>query len=340
MRKLGHVPALDGIRGIAIALVVAGHFFGIPPGGLAGVDLFFVLSGFLITTLILEELDARGRLSIAGFYARRARRLFPALFAMLSVYLVVLAALGHDGLKNAALGGLYVGNIVQAFNLAPVRLSVLLHLWSLAEEEQFYLVWPLLLLVLARTRRALIWLATLLALMIVYKAALLVTNPSWQRMFYGPDTHSDGLVFGALLAVLRLRKGGLAVPEWIGHIGVAALALGAVFGSLSVRWTSLGLPVLELGLACLLAAAVADTALARGLGAGPCVALGKISYSLYLWHAPVWFAVADTLHLSNVPTGVIALPLVLAAAAVSYRWVEQPFRRRSVRALRAEFNPA
>jgi peptidoglycan/LPS O-acetylase OafA/YrhL len=328
VRRLGYVPALDGIRGIAIALVVAGHFFGIPPGGLVGVDLFFVLSGFLITTLILDELDARGRLSIRRFYERRARRLLPALFVMLAVYVIVLAARGHDGLNTAALGGLYIGNIVQAFNLAPIRHSALLHLWSLAEEEQFYLVWPLLLVVLVRARRAFTWLVTLLALLIVYRIALVASNPSWLRVYYSPDTHSDGLVFGAVLAMLRVRKGAFAVPEWAGQVGVAALTLGAFFGSLSVKWMAFGLPAFELGLVFLLAAAVSGTALARCLASRPLVGLGKVSYSLYLWHAPVWFAVADTLHLSNLPTGLVSLPLALACAAASYHWVEQPFRRR------------
>ena len=116
MTRLGYVPALDGLRGVAILLVLAGHYTGKPAGaGGIGVGLFFVLSGFLITTLLLEELAAKGQLSLRGFYLRRARRLFPALAVLLAVYLVVLGIRGQNGLPTVILGGLYIGNIVQAF---------------------------------------------------------------------------------------------------------------------------------------------------------------------------------------------------------------------------------
>src|SRR5690242_18357432 len=110
MQRLGYVPALDGLRGVAIALVIATHYWGLPGGGPLGVGLFFVLSGFLITTLLLEELDT-GRLDLKGFYVRRCRRLFPALALLLVLYLAVR---GESGLRVVALGGLYAGNIVQA----------------------------------------------------------------------------------------------------------------------------------------------------------------------------------------------------------------------------------
>ncbi len=325
--SLGYVPALDGLRGLAIALVIADHYFGYPPGGLVGVDLFFVLSGFLITSLILEERTAHGRVAIRGFYERRARRLLPALFVMLAAYLVGCAVVGHDALRTVALGGLYIGNVVQAWNLAPVRHSALVHLWSLAEEEQFYLVWPLLLLLIARRRKPIMWTAGLVAGLVVYRIGLTeLTHPAWWRLSYGPDTHADGLLFGSLLAFARMRRP-MNAPEWFGKIGVSALAVGAVLGRLSVDWFAFGLPIFELGLVFLVAAAVSDTELARGLRQRYLVGLGKISYSLYLWHAPVWFALAG-LPLSRYPIGAIAIPVSLGAAALSYRYVEKPFRRR------------
>jgi peptidoglycan/LPS O-acetylase OafA/YrhL len=327
--RLGYVPALDGLRGIAIALVVANHFYGYPPGGLVGVDLFFVLSGFLITSLILDERAARGAVSIKDFYMRRARRLFPALGAMLIAYVLVVEAADHNGFKTAALGGLYFGNVVQAFNLAPVRHSPLLHLWSLAEEEQFYLLWPWLLLLIARSRHVLRWLVALLALMVAYKVTLTVgTHPSWVRLYFGPDTHAEGLVCGALLAVVRVRRGGLNVREWFGKLGVVALAFGVIFGRQSVNWVSFGLPLFELGLIFLIAASVGDTALAKGLQKRPLVGLGKISYSLYLWHPPVWFALVAVVPLSRHATAPLAISLSLLVAWLSYRYIEQPFRRR------------
>ena len=122
MKRLGYVPALDGLRGIAIALVVGYHYFGIPPGGSVGVDLFFVLSGFLITTLLLEERATVG-LSLRRFYVRRARRLFPALGALVVVYLLVTAAQGENHVVVAAIGISYAANAVLAFGILSVAAS-------------------------------------------------------------------------------------------------------------------------------------------------------------------------------------------------------------------------
>src|SRR5438093_1585780 len=155
-RRLGYRPALDGVRGIAIAIVVAFHAFGWPAAGTLGVDLFFVLSGFLITTLLLEEHARSGRIGIRAFYLRRARRLLPALFALLVPFLLIaLAAVVFRGSSPSALFlGLgaaltYTSNIVVAADPSAVP-AALIHLWSLGAEEQFYIVWPLLLVVLMR----------------------------------------------------------------------------------------------------------------------------------------------------------------------------------------------
>jgi peptidoglycan/LPS O-acetylase OafA/YrhL len=325
--RLGYVPALDGLRGIAIALVVAFHYLGLPPGGMVGVDLFFVLSGFLITTLLLEERAARGRISVRRFYERRARRLLPALFVMLGVYLIVCAARGHDALRLVALGGLYLGNVAQAWGLVPVH-SALVPLWSLAEEEQYYLVWPCLLLLLLRSKRPVRAVAMLLAAVLVYKVALtLAVHPSWERLNFGPETHADGLLFGSLLAVVRAERL-LHAREWCGKVGIAALALGALLARTSVAWFAYGLPLFEIGLVLLVAAAVSETELARGLRQRHLVGLGKISYSVYLWHAPVWFGLAAVVSLNRPELALVALPLTLAVSAASYRFVEAPFRKR------------
>ena len=162
--RLGHVPALDGLRGVAVAAVVAYHAFGWPRGGWIGVHLFFVLSGFLITTLLLE---GRSR-SLRDFYARRARRLLPALVALLLAYMAIAALRGGNGLGAVARYGAYTGNAYEAFRPgASERLDGLNHLWSLAQEEQFYLVWPALLLLVRKARRqARILVAAAIALML------------------------------------------------------------------------------------------------------------------------------------------------------------------------------
>jgi peptidoglycan/LPS O-acetylase OafA/YrhL len=331
--RLGYVPGLDGLRGIAILLVVTFHYFGLPPGGFVGVDLFFVLSGFLITTLLLEERAAHGRISVRGFYERRARRLLPALFAMLAVYLIAYAAQGHDALALVSLGGLYVGNIAQAWNLAPLVHTALAPLWSLAEEEQYYLVWPLLLLLLVRSKRPLRAAAALLAAVLAYKLVLtLVADPSWERLNFGPDTHADGLLFGSMLAIVRVKRP-FNIGEWGGKLGIAALASGALLARTSVGWVAYGLPVFEIGLVLLVTAAVSQTELAKGLRQRHLVGLGKISYSVYLWHGLVWYGLAAVLALSRLDLGLVALPVTLAVSVASYRFVETPFRRRHAVAL-------
>jgi peptidoglycan/LPS O-acetylase OafA/YrhL len=313
------VPALDGLRGLAILVVVTGHFTGRPPGGGgAGVGLFFVLSGFLITTLLIEERQMSGQIGLKAFYARRARRLFPALAVLLCVYLVVLGIRGRNGLETVALGGLYAGNFVQAFVPGnPVMRSALGHLWSLAQEEQFYLVWPLL-LIFAR-RRLVPWLGFAFIALAGYRALLVAHGASVIRLWFGPDTHSDWLVVGALLAALRIQ-GWLRVREPVPIIGFALFNVAVLTSYAQVRWQVLG-PGYALGCAFLVAAAVTETQMASLLACRPLVALGRISYSLYLWHIPIFFAFGQR----NVPASLVAS---LAAAWLSYRFVEQPFKRR------------
>lgn len=316
--RLGHVPALDGLRGLAIACVLAGHFADVA-GGALGVDLFFCLSGFLITTLLLEELDEVGRISLVGFYARRCRRLLPALAALLVAYAVVALALGRSLLAILE-GGFYTANIAQAFfHPAELAASGLTHLWSLAEEEQFYALWPLAFLLLVRRSRPERWLVAALAALVAYRVALAVAGASHLRLYMGTDTHADGLIAGALLAFLRWR--GVQVA-WLAKLSVlffvAIWLRGFLFAhGVSGGWDAYGLPIAELGAVGLVASALSSEGV---LTARPCVGLGRISYSLYLWHVPVlWLFGGERL---------VALVLSFAAAVASYRFVESPFRRR------------
>jgi peptidoglycan/LPS O-acetylase OafA/YrhL len=325
-RRLGYLPALDGLRGVAIALVML-HHADFLAGGYIGVDVFFVLSGFLITSLLLEELELRGRISLVGFYTRRARRILPALVGVLLGYVVVVAFAGGAGLRAVALGGFFTGNVVQAFvvpnPLAHAGLGIA-HLWSLAEEEQFYLLWPVAVILLARTRRLIPVVALLLLAVLVWKGLLAAHGARFDRIYYGPDTHADGLLAGALLATVR-RRWSLRVPEPVPILSFALVFTGSVIGLLSdAGWLYLW-PFLLLGCVGLTAAAAADTRMAALLSVRPLVELGKISYSLYLWHWPVMVGIAYRFHARH---AVIALLLSLIPAWISYKFVERPFRQR------------
>ena len=323
MRRLGYTPALDGVRGVAIAIVLVEHFGLLPTSGgyaafpiTGGIDLFFVLSGFLITTLLLEEQAETGRISLRGFYARRARRLLPGLFMMLAVFAAIAVAKGIDPLPDLARYGFYTGNIARTLTHTSVTTSGLEHLWSLAEEEQFYLVWPLLLILFMRARRLLLLTVALAVTLILWRAYLALSGAGWQ-LYYRPDTHSDGLMIGAVLAIILQRRP-LSLPAGLQPWLVAAFAGWCVVGPY-FAWEIVGRPVLELLCAGLVLAAATKSELAAGLSWQPLVWLGKISYSLYLWHFMLLWAFGWH--------PLQALPVSFAAAWLSYRFVEQPFRR-------------
>jgi peptidoglycan/LPS O-acetylase OafA/YrhL len=325
VKRLGHVPALDGLRGIAIAAVCANHFFGLL-GGYFGVDLFFVLSGFLITTLLLEEREERGSISLRSFYVRRARRLFPALGAFLIVSLICVLVLQGSRVPVTAhsflFGGFYLANIARAFQHPdPITGTPFALLWSLAQEEQFYLVWPLLLIGLLRFRRETIAkiLLTLFTALVIYGLVLVALGASWSRLYYGPDTHLTGLVIGCFAAVLR-REGHKLSPR-VGW-GASVLALGAMIGVAGTMQSEVfGIPLVGLACGAVVLTALEPGRLGRALSARWLTAVGRVSYSLYLWQGlALW--------LTNWNHKLLALGLSIVLATASYRLIENRFRRR------------
>lgn len=326
VNRLGHMSALDGLRGIAIAAVVAKHYWNVPRGAGFGVDLFFVLSGFLITTLLLEERERTGRICLRAFFVRRGRRLLPALFAMLAAYTVVALATGssHSGwiLRSVGLQGFYTANVVTAYFPHLITHSALGPLWSLAEEEQFYLLWPAVLIVLLGRRLSPKWMTRVLLLailaVIIERFVLTYGFHVWfKRISFSPESHCDGLLAGSLLAFMLRRKRAFAA-----EFAVIALLLLAWLAFRDPPLAIAG-PIIDFAGAALIACVVLNpsSVLTRGLSWRPLAGLGLISYSLYLWHTPVNYAL-DSRH------QVVALVGSLAIAYASYRWVEQPFRRR------------
>jgi peptidoglycan/LPS O-acetylase OafA/YrhL len=363
---LRHLPALDGIRGLGvlgILLFHAGHL----RGGWLGVDLFFVLSGFLITSLLLAEHEASGSLSLLGFWGRRARRLLPALLMTLvgvSAYAAVLA----DPVQRPALRGDALATLFYAANWREIFVgrdywelfvspSPLDHTWSLAIEEQFYLAWPpLVALLLAasrgRSRSVALAAALLASASAIAMAALFDPAAGTARVYYGTDTRAFAVLTGSALApILRshtragssVRRQQVPAAAWMIDVIVAASLAAVGWGWLSLDGREAFLyrgglfAHALLGAIVVAAVVVADEGrAARALSAGPLRWLGLVSYGAYLWHWPVYVALSPArVPLSGVALTALRVVVTLTIAAASYRWLEMPIRRGGVRALRS-----
>lgn len=314
--RLGYRPALDGLRGVAILLVVAQHALvpGFARSGSVGVTLFFVLSGFLITTLLLEEQDWHGRISIGAFYVRRARRLLPALAA----FLVVMATLSVPAVAIAS-AALYAANWVQVAGYAIDPLS---HTWSLAVEEQFYLVWPVLFVAVGLSRR---WLLAGIAVAIGLRIGAWMLTGDRELTFFATATRADAILAGSLLAVTVRARAWQPGPRLV-TAAVAALAVASVvpdYGFLAF----VGLPAATAGSVVLVGLAASSTP--RVLAWPSLVYIGAISYGLYLWHGPLLYWARPTGSAAMIGLGVVA---AVAIAALSHRYVERPFLRRKATA--------
>jgi peptidoglycan/LPS O-acetylase OafA/YrhL len=327
---LQYRPALDGIRAVAIAAVVGYHAFGWPGNGGLGVDLFFVLSGFLITTLLLEERRLTGAVSITRFWRRRVYRLVPALVVMLAVVSAVLAAAGEldrHALSGVVAGLAYVMNL-GFFEDVPLALTPL---WSLALEEQFYLVWPPVFIVLLRGR-------VKLGLAIVLAATAASFAQGWRmsehadgsgRLWDWPDTRGLPILIGcaaALLLVLRPRIGRFC--GWLLAPALIWVCASTLFQPSPLDHTFRG-PLLSFSVTC--AILVMGAYDGRGpvswlLATPPLRFCGRISYSLYLWHMPVIVAAAAILG-DHASTEWIAVAAAVAVATLSFYVVERPVRQ-------------
>jgi len=339
-------PDIDGLRAVAVLSVIAYHAGNtLLTGGFVGVDIFFVISGFLITTIIAREIEA-GTFSIARFYERRFRRILPALIVVMAATLLVGAVLlGPVTLmdlgKSAVATALFSSNILfflqSGYFDGPAELKPLLHTWSLAIEEQYYIFFPLLLLAISRwnSGRYFRWLVALGALS--FAACVVVTRHDPSAAFYLIPTRAWELFMGSLLA---LR----AVPEIKQQRLREALALsGALLIGYSIVYFSPKTPfpgaaaaIPTLGAALIIYAGIGgQSVIAWLLSRRPVVFVGLISYSLYLWHWPV---LVYTRLYSITPAGpsVIAAMLVLifALSVLTWNYVETPFREKRLLAQR------
>lgn len=357
---------LDGLRAIAVALVLVYHLFpGALPGGFLGVDIFFVISGFLITSLLLREAAVTGRIRLGDFWRRRARRLLPALALVLLVCTAIALPLGGDLLvgigRQIAGTSFFVSNWVfiadGADYFARDTPELFRNTWSLAIEEQFYIVLPLLVLLLLRLRgrstRAVILtvLGTISAALMV-QLSLQGTDPT--RVYFGSDTHTFGLFWGAALAALCQPRSLTAAPAPAGGWRQTALAAIALTALGVLGWLAFTLPEgsdqsfrggFQLATAAALALVWAVTrpgaAIGTALDIAPLRWIGERSYGLYLWHWPLLLIATAALGGTRpwLVAGVTLLGTVLTAT-LSYRFIEQPVRRFGLRrSLRLLFRP-
>ena len=355
--EMGYLPGLDGLRAIAIIGVLLYHA-GLDwvPGGFLGVDVFFVLSGFLITSLILEEYDRTGRVNFRRFYLGRARRLLPAVVLLLVVvgaavllfYRDALSAFREDALATI----FYVNNwwyivLDQSYFESMGRPPLLKHLWSLAVEEQFYLIWPAIALLLVRRggRPLVRQVAVVVALMSTAWMAFLAIRGGYpveadpSRAYFGTDSHSMSLLVGAALAtVWRPGKLNSVLPSSartiVVGLGVAMLAVIFCFYFFVGEFTPWlyrgGFLALAVFTAVLIAAVTHPASpLGPLLGIGVMRYLGRRSYGIYLWHWPVFMVTRPGIDVPwSEPVAFVArMAITLAIAEASYRFVEMPIRR-------------
>ena len=356
--RAARLPGLDGVRALAVIAVIAFHEqLTALPGGFLGVDVFFVLSGYLITDLLVSQWHQHGRLRLARFWARRARRLLPALATMLVVVTAVTAVIAPGqlaALRPALLAAAtYSSNWWQALHHQSYFTQFgppppLQHLWSLAIEEQFYLVWPLLLIALlswcqrSRIRAGVAWLCA--ALSALATAAIYLPGADPSRVYYGTDTHSSALLIGSALALSwplrRLRAlttDKARVADGLGLAGLALLgwAMGHYRGGDRALYPA-GLVIAALAAGAVVLAAASPGLVSWVLGLPPLRWIGVRSYGIYLWHWPVIALTTAELTRSQSRPGpliwVAEAALATGLAAASWRWIERPIIQHGFRA--------
>jgi peptidoglycan/LPS O-acetylase OafA/YrhL len=352
----GRAPGLDGVRALAVLAVLAFHEqFAAFPGGFLGVDVFFVLSGYLITDLLVSQWDRRGYLDLRGFWVRRARRLLPALAVVLVTVTAGVAVIepGQLGAIRPALVAAvtYSSNWWQAAQHQSYFTgygppSPLQHLWSLAIEEQFYLVWPLILIAVLltcrsrRLRAGIAWLAA--AASAIAMAAIYMPGTDPSRVYYGTDTHASALLIGAAIALsFPLRQLRTAQREdtlradIAGLAGIAILAwsMGHFSGSDPVLYPA-GLLIAALGAGALVLAAATPGSVSGMLSWKPLRWIGVRSYGIYLWHWPVIALAAAVTGPGSAGVGIwlIETAIAIGLAAASWQWIEEPIIHNGFRA--------
>lgn len=358
LQSTRYMPGLDGLRAIAVIAIIIYHLN--PrwlPGGFLGVDTFFVISGYLITSLLLREYHNTQVIDLKNFWIRRFRRLIPAVFFMTGVVITYVLVFESGIIRTVKEDGIaaflymsnwwYIIEDLSYFEASEPR--PLMHLWSLAIEEQFYIIWPVVLLILLLKFKnykhimLIIFMMTVVSL--IWMMVLTIPYEDNSRVYFGTDTRLQTLLLGVLLAYIwppfRLKKDiGQKIKVWIDGIGIGALLALIIFFitiDASSYWIYYGgLYLITLVTLLLIASSVhPSTVLPKILGNPLFLWIGTRSYSLYLWHYPIIILINVNFVQGQVPYYIILLQILLTFifAEVSYKWIETPFRRHGFKAV-------
>lgn len=357
--KSKYLPSIDSLRALAVLAVIIYHVdVNYLPGGFLGVDLFFVLSGYLISSLIIKEYRKTGSLNLYNFYIRRARRLLPAVYFMITIGLVVMVLFNEVLLRkshlDAIFGYIYSSNWWYIFHKLDYfdsfgAQSPFKHLWSLAIEEQFYMIFPLLFLLINRKKKSKDgtyklnknFLYVVLGLILVSLIAhiLLFDINNISRIYFGTDTRAFSLLVGVVGAILypMEKLHAKETPQQnimysvVSLVSIATLITVMIYTSEYNTWLYRGgfLLVAILGLIVIISSGKQHTLMSRLLSFKPVVFIGKISYSLYLWHFPILVLTTPVSEIGNPNIIFVILRIILtfALATASYVFVETPIRK-------------
>ena len=331
---MNHIPALDGARALAVVLVMVFHSSApFLRTGYIGVDIFFVLSGFLITSVLLTERERTGTIAFGRFYLRRFARLTPPLALCLLLYIALAPLLWPDyesHLRDAALSATYLTDYSQAFWLAP---KMLRHTWSLSVEEHFYLIWPFVIVGLAWMPRstAMKMLAAMYVLATAWRFFCIDIGGGWNAVYYRFDTRLSGLILGSFLSA-SLRQGQSA---GVGQVTTAAGIASSLYLLVALDWgdnqmLKYGVMLAELLTALCISAIMNNTPALRWLGAQSIAYIGRLSYGLYLFHYPAMVYLRAKYDWELVLIG--GSTFAFLAAALSYHTIEASVRRWKARA--------
>ncbi|MDR6890339.1 MULTISPECIES: acyltransferase family protein [Variovorax] len=314
-------PALDGVRALSILAVVLFHCE-LPgaQGGFIGLDVFFVLSGYLITSLLAAE-HRHGGIGIGRFYARRALRLYPTLLLMVAVYVGLAPILwpADDRWLSAVLAALYVYDYALAFWKLAYTIG---HTWSLGVEEKFYLLWPILLPLFLRTRHPVRWLVSAFLAVTTWRY-FVAMHWTWPQAYFRFDTRMSGILLGAIAALVHVRVSKHALAAACMAL-LVLMALPSLPTSNQTEAVTLSITLAELS-AFVLICYAAEHGRATFLASPPMVYIGRLSYGIYLWHFPLVLLLRDTQPLWITLSGTFAFSFTMAA--ICLHLVDMPLKR-------------